>query len=154
MVDDATPTPPDSQPAAPAAGPSHAGGTPDNPVTSSNPRVTPVAESPDTAPQTLDLTQDPRADAAPTAPSTKPYDVSALLRDQESARATIAYILLAILGFIVVTSVAFLWFRPDKSKELHDLLEVIFAPLIALVGAATGYYFGAASKEQNASGRS
>jgi hypothetical protein len=74
-----------------------------------------------------------------------------LLEDQETARATIAYILLAMLGAVILLSFFLLWAKPYHSEKLHALLQLLFGPLIALVGAATGYYFGAASVQQQSS---
>ncbi|HUF23398.1 MAG TPA: hypothetical protein VMN81_04655 [Vicinamibacterales bacterium] len=96
---------------------------------------------------TLDLTKDDatRSAGAPPPPATTPYD---LAQDQETARATIAYILLSLLGLVIVVSFWLLWAKPDHAGKLHELLQLVFAPLVALVGAATGYYFGAASAQQ------
>lgn len=124
-----------------------------NPTDPGEPRDLTLSDpdAPDAATRTLDLTEDAVAEvgAAPPPPPTEQYDVSRLLEDQESARATIAYILLAMLGAVIVFSFVLLWAKPYHSEQLHALLQLIFAPLVALVGAATGYYFGAASAAQH-----
>lgn len=81
-------------------------------------------------------------------PKTEPYDPNP---KREIARSLIAYLLIGILAFIVIAAMVFLWAKPDRSKEMHDLLEVLFAPMVALVGAVTGYYFGSAGT--NSSGK-
>lgn len=59
---------------------------------------------------------------------------------RENFRGTIALGLIALMALTVI--VALVWRHPDRSKELHDLLALVFGPLVALVGTATGYYFG------------
>lgn len=75
---------------------------------------------------------------------TRPYDPAPA---RENVRGWIAQALICILGGTILVSFVFLWLHADKSKELHDFLAVIFGPLVALVGAATGYYFGASSNK-------
>jgi hypothetical protein len=69
---------------------------------------------------------------------------------RESVRGRIALFLIILMAATILGSFAILWFHPDRDKELHELLSLIFGPLVALVGAATGYYFGsqAATKSQ------
>ncbi len=47
-----------------------------------------------------------------------------------------------MLGFIVVGSFLTLWFDWATSEQLLDLLGLIFAPIIGLFGAVTGFYYG------------
>ena len=68
-----------------------------------------------------------------------PYDPS---KDRESVRGWIALSLISLLAVVVLFSFAFTWAHPDRSRDLHDLLALLLGPLVALVGAATGYYFG------------
>jgi len=70
---------------------------------------------------------------------TIPYDPA---RARESVRGWIALSLIALFALMMSVSFAFMWVHPDRSKELHDLLALLLGPLVALVGAATGYYFG------------
>ncbi len=70
---------------------------------------------------------------------TVPYDPA---RARESVRGIIALSLIALLAAVIIASFVLLWIHPDRVGELHSLLGLVFAPLIALVGAATGYYFG------------
>lgn len=61
---------------------------------------------------------------------------------RENFRGTIALGLIALMAVTVFVSLLLIWIHPDRSKELHDLLALVFGPLVALVGTATGYYFG------------
>lgn len=63
-------------------------------------------------------------------------------RARESVRGWIALSLIALLALIIGASFVFMWLHPDKEKSLHDLLALILGPMIALVGSATGFYFG------------
>ncbi len=69
-----------------------------------------------------------------------PYDP---MKARESVRSAVALILIGIMAATIIASFILLWIHPDRSRELHDLLALIFGPLVALVGAAIGYYFGA-----------
>ncbi len=71
---------------------------------------------------------------------------------RESLRGTIAYALLGILAFVVVGSFVTLWFNWGTGEELDTLLTLLFAPLIGLVGAVTGFYYGERSGAQSAGG--
>ncbi len=93
---------------------------------------------PDTA---IDL-GDPEPGPEP-APKVVTYDPS---KDRESMRGTIALSLIGIFAATIAGAFALVWIHPDRSKELHELLGLILGPLVALVGAATGYYFGSQAK--------
>jgi len=80
-------------------------------------------------------------------PKTRPYSVA---RTRENIRGVIALGLIALLSTVVVISLLLIWIHPDRSKELHELLVLVFGPLIALVGSATGFYFGSKEKETEA----
>lgn len=77
---------------------------------------------------------------------TVPYDPR---RYQENVRGIIALFLVGLMAATIAASFILLWIHPDRSKELHDLLALIFGPLVALVGAATGYYFGSRAAEKS-----
>jgi hypothetical protein len=70
---------------------------------------------------------------------TLPYDPRP---QQENVRGAIALFLVGLMAATIIASFVLLWVHPDRSKELHDLLALVFGPVVALVGAATGYYFG------------
>jgi len=72
----------------------------------------------------------------------KPYDP----RPQEdTARRSIAYILVGLLGFILIWALASITFFPSSAERIISVLQVILGPIIALVSAATGFYFGSKS---------
>lgn len=60
---------------------------------------------------------------------------------EDGARRNIAYALIAILGFLIIAIIELLW---SKKINLTDLKEfaVILGPIITLVSAATGFYYG------------
>jgi hypothetical protein len=93
----------------------------------------------------LDLTGDRTVSDQVPATQFRDYDP----RPQEDgARRTIAYLLIGLLGFVVSGMLILLWFRiidVDHSKEFG----VILNPIIALVSAATGFYYGTKSKSIN-----
>jgi hypothetical protein len=63
-------------------------------------------------------------------------------RPLEDTRARIAFVLLAILAGILVFLMSLLAFGRVSTEELVKLLGVLLAPIVGLVGAATGYYYG------------
>ncbi len=68
-----------------------------------------------------------------------PYDPA---RDRESTRGRIAFCLIGTLAGMVIFILLLLWFHPDRVQEVKDVTEILYAPIVGLVGAATGYYFG------------
>jgi hypothetical protein len=93
------------------------------------------------APEELDLTDEtvPASTEADKPPDAKPYD---LVKERESMRGRVAGALLVILAFIVIGAFFSLWFNWAKEEELKTVLTILFGPVIGLVGAATGFYFG------------
>lgn len=76
----------------------------------------------------------------------KPYDPAP---EREHKRGVIALILVSALCGIILLAFAFIFFSPDASTNLDVLksvLEIIFAPIVGLVGAVTGFYFGERSR--------
>ncbi len=74
-----------------------------------------------------------------TPPETRPYDPEP---EREKKRGQIALILILLLVGIVFGSfvtLSFGWVKPDA---LEKLLTVVFAPIVGLVGAVTGFYYG------------
>jgi hypothetical protein len=52
-------------------------------------------------------------------------------------------LLIALLIAMVLISFVMLWFLPtSRFDSLMRLLQIIFAPIIGLVGAVTGFYYG------------
>jgi hypothetical protein len=86
----------------------------------------------------VDLTKlEPLSGAGlPQAPPTIPVQ-------RERLRGRIALLLIALLIAMVLISFVMLWFLPtSRFDSLMRLLQIIFAPIIGLVGAVTGFYYG------------
>lgn len=94
----------------------------------------------------IDLTKDPEQSEfdAPglSIPSDRPYDPT---QHRETMRGVIALILVACLCFIVLFSLMFVVFCID-TERLRTVLDTILSPVVGLVGAATGFYFGEKSR--------
>ncbi|CDG83439.1 hypothetical protein GJA_2808 [Janthinobacterium agaricidamnosum NBRC 102515 = DSM 9628] len=74
-------------------------------------------------------------------PSEKGYDP---LRYQDTTRSYIAYWLLSLLTLMVLGGFGMLLAVPAVTFDnLKSILELVFGPIVALVSAATGFYFGA-----------
>lgn len=67
------------------------------------------------------------------------YDPAA---DREKKRGRIALTLVYLLCAVVLASFSYAFYRPADIDALKALLEIVFAPVVGLVGAATGFYFG------------
>lgn len=64
---------------------------------------------------------------------------------RENTRSTIAFCLLLLLAAVLGTTLAVMMRRHvtnDNLQTLKDLLQIVYSPLIALVSASTGFYFG------------
>jgi hypothetical protein len=122
------------------------------------PRIEPIATvgdiaQPDPAPdaqapadEILELDSPGEPPPPPPQPiETRSYDPAP---DRENVRGKIAKWLILLLAGIVAGSFVFLWFRPTQIDQLKELLALILGPVVALVGAATGYYFGAAAESK------
>lgn len=77
-------------------------------------------------------------------PKSKSYDPEQF-RDQ--ARKRITYWLLVLLTLLVIFAFVGLFLIEGKPtfEHLKNLVEMLLGPIIALVSAATGFYFGAQS---------
>ncbi|AXA89815.1 hypothetical protein [Massilia sp. YMA4] len=66
-------------------------------------------------------------------------------RYQDATRSYIAYWLLGLLTILVIGGFSLLFVVPGGATfdNLKSILELVFGPIIALVSAATGFYFGA-----------
>ncbi len=69
-------------------------------------------------------------------------------KDREKIRGTIALILVWALVGVLVFSVVSSWFvmTTENRDALVRILEIVLTPLVALVGAVTGFYYGEKSK--------
>jgi hypothetical protein len=105
-------------------------------------------DTPDPADE-LDLTMQPgevEDSAGLSRPQEKPYDPAP---EREQKRGLIALVLVSTLCGIIVLAFAFVFVMPGSSTSiemLKSLLEIIFAPIVGLVGAVTGFYFGEKSR--------
>ncbi len=101
-----------------------------------------VSALPDPDLDALDFTGDETSTDNSAGPQVgEPYDP----RPQEdSARRTIAYLLIALLWLIVVGMLILLMFGVLKVTDMQEF-AVLLGPVIALVSAATGFYYGTKS---------
>jgi hypothetical protein len=72
-------------------------------------------------------------------------------KDRESVRGRMAMTLIWLLVGVIGASLLTVWVvRPeDGVEDLVEVLKLVFGPLVGLVGAVTGFYFG----EKSGSGR-
>ncbi len=75
----------------------------------------------------------------PDSPSTTTYDPR---RDREKVRGRIAVLLLALLAGTILGIFLLLWLGTIDVPGAKELLAVLVSPLVGLVGAATGFYYG------------
>ncbi len=70
----------------------------------------------------------------------KPYNPDP---EREKLRGKIALILVSLLVGIVLMAFFTLWFAaPEKVSKLKEVLDLVVAPIVGIVGAVTGFYFG------------
>jgi hypothetical protein len=79
--------------------------------------------------------------------ATKAYDSRP---HEDTARRRIAYILLGILGFTILVAIGTIIIKPDRLEPPLKRYQLIFTPLIALVSAATGFYYGTKTSQKSA----
>jgi hypothetical protein len=58
-----------------------------------------------------------------------------------AARYRIARAAMIILGLVVIASFVILWRANAKTDDLTRVLEIIFAPIVALVGVTLAFYY-------------
>lgn len=101
----------------------------------------------------LDETSSDPSIVAPglTQPVATKYDADQF---HDQARKKITYWLLALLSVLFVGAFVCLFIIEGNPKfeQLKALLEILLGPLVALVSAATGFYFGAKSGNKGAGG--
>jgi hypothetical protein len=107
-----------------------------------------TSDAPD-PPEELDLTLRPgeaEDQAELSLPREKPYDPAP---EREQKQGSIALVLVFSLCGIIVLAFTFVFVMPGNSANidvLKALLKIIFAPIVGLVGAVTGFYFGKKSR--------
>jgi hypothetical protein len=74
------------------------------------------------------------------------YDPS---EDRERKRGQIALGLIGLLAGIAAVSLLFVMFAAtaERADAVKGVVELLFGPIVGLVGAVTGFYFGAKSKD-------
>ena len=88
----------------------------------------------------LDLTEDQIEEGSNyTAFDEKPYDPRP---KEDNARLAIAVILVLSLAIILIYSLITVSCHPERLEAIDKFLQIILSPLVALVSAATGFYFG------------
>jgi hypothetical protein len=108
-----------------------------------------VASAVPPATEELDLTTRPEEKEASRGlnqPEERPYDPAP---ERERKRGLIALVLVSALCGIIVMAFAFVFVRPmtpENVEALKSVLALIFAPIVGLVGAVTGFYFGEKSR--------
>lgn len=96
-----------------------------------------------------DLTAESASQLEASPPTLEPFN---LTREQEKVRGRIAEGLLMLLAVIVLFAFLTLWIYSTTFVDLEKLMTIIFAPVITLVGTATGYYFGNKTSQSGPSG--
>jgi hypothetical protein len=98
-----------------------------------------TAVAQDGAAETLDLSGDPPAPAAPLPIGPQPYDPT---RERERMRGYIAMSLLALLIGVIVAMLLGLATGRLAIEALEKVAAVILSPVIGLFGAVIGFYYG------------
>lgn len=65
---------------------------------------------------------------------------------REQARELIAKVLISTLVAIVVGSFGTIWFKLAPIADLKILLEIVFTPMIGVIGTILGFYYGARTR--------
>ncbi len=84
-----------------------------------------------------------RQTARPSKIEAEPYDP----RPQEDqARRNIAYCLIGLLFILCLGTFATVWWTKIPVEDTLKIVQILLGPVIALVSAATGFYYGTKSK--------
>jgi hypothetical protein len=75
---------------------------------------------------------------------TKPYDPRPY---EDRARRNIAYLLISLLIGICAASFVLVIGWGGTLDKVVQLIQIILSPVVALVSAATGFYYGTKNKE-------
>jgi uncharacterized membrane protein YeaQ/YmgE (transglycosylase-associated protein family) len=70
----------------------------------------------------------------------------------DRTRANLAFSLVALLVLIVCLILVATFARWVTASDAKDLLGVLLSPVVGLVGAATGFYFGERIADETAKG--
>lgn len=104
-----------------------------------------TGDNPQSNDKTVDLTQaEPQAPVRPLGtPETARYDPA---KTREWTRVFLAGTLVFILAIVVIAPLIMLGGKCVTIADLKELLTILVSPVVALVGAAVGFYFGERSK--------
>ena len=86
-----------------------------------------------------DWSDEEEVEASLATPLRKPYDPAPA---REKKRGEIALALVAALLFLLLAAFLSLWFKWAEVAAVEGILEILLAPVVGLVGAVTGFYFG------------
>lgn len=64
----------------------------------------------------------------------------------EYTRAQLAYLMLGLLALVMIGMLALLGTKRITADEFSTIAGVLVAPIVGLLGAATGYYYGRGGK--------
>lgn len=99
-------------------------------------------------PLKLDLTQEPPPTRIP-----PPLALGGrIARQREVMRGILAMSLLVLLAFVMLGTFVMAW-RSSDAAVPEKLLERMLSPLVVLVSAATGFYFGSEARDSSDEGR-
>lgn len=73
----------------------------------------------------------------------EPYDSRP---HEDQARRNIAYLLISLLIAICIASFVLVIGWPETLDKVMQLIQIVLSPIVALVSAATGFYYGTKSK--------
>lgn len=91
-------------------------------------------------PEVIELTLDDFKDFKSNVEEKKPRQV-------EDTRANIAYFLLGLLAFVLVSLIVLLACGKIPTESFAEVAGLMVSPLVGLVGAVTGYYYGKTNKQ-------
>lgn len=103
---------------------------------------------PDQNPEEVNLDEQPVPQPPPTpaAALTLPGGLTAepfkAIEMRENVRGVIAKWLVLILAALVTVPFWFIAWRGDQAEAVVQILQIVLGPVVALVGSATGFYFG------------
>ena len=93
-----------------------------------------------------DLTTEVGAVAQPIRPISQSFG-SATLADR--TRVAMAGGLLGILAILTLGTTWFVAVYPSREKAIESFLQLVFTPIVGLVGSVVGFYFGARSASKD-----
>lgn len=101
-----------------------------------------------TDPLNLQTVGDLTSDEMPAAGLYRPPVGRSMAERQADAQRLLAVMLVVLLATVLGVVFLLLGFRRVTAADTQDLLSVVLAPLVGLVGAACGFYFGGKSESR------